>query len=213
MQAAKQIRLSRNAFSVRSGFQPVQVAEGVDPLEAELGLAADGGDVLHRGERLDPVALLRQVGVQQVQVELHVHGFLEQLPGQVQACFGGVDVLVQVEHQVVGDDGVAGGEERDQPVDQVPFGGGQLAEVGQVGVQVDFLDRPGVLDRVLEPVEELRVPHRTQGEVQARSSRRWAERFSAVVCPVRSMVTGRPHRIRGSPASRRALRRPARWSR
>jgi len=30
--------------------------------------------------------------------------------------------LVRVEHEVVGHDGVAGGEERNQPADQVPFG-------------------------------------------------------------------------------------------
>ena len=62
------------------------------------------------------------VGVEQRQVELHVQRFLVQLPRQVHARFGRVDVLVQVEHQVVGDDRIAGGEERDQALDQVPLG-------------------------------------------------------------------------------------------
>jgi hypothetical protein len=44
-----------------------------------------------------------------------VHGLLEQLPRQVEPPFWAVDVLVQVEHEVVRDDRVAGGEERDQP--------------------------------------------------------------------------------------------------
>ncbi len=115
-----------------------------------------------------PLGLVGHVGVQQRQVELHVHGFLEQLPGQVQPAFGRVDVLVQVEHEVVGHDRVAGGEERHQPADQVPLGRRQPPEVGQVGVQVDFLDGPGVRDRVPEPVVELRVPHRPQGQVHTR---------------------------------------------
>ena len=68
------------------------------------------------------LGVVGQVGVEQGQVELDVHGLLEQLPGQVQPGLGRVDVLVEVEHQVVGDDRVAGGEERHQPVDQVPLG-------------------------------------------------------------------------------------------
>ncbi len=66
--------------------------------------------------------LVGHVGVEQRQVELDVQRLLEQLPGQVQPGLGRVDVLVEVEHQVVGDDRVAGGEERDQPADQVPLG-------------------------------------------------------------------------------------------
>jgi hypothetical protein len=66
-------------------------------------------------------------------------------------------VLVQVEDQVVGHDGVAGGEERDQAADQVSFGRGECGQVGEVGMQIDLLDGPGVSDGVAEPVEEVRV--------------------------------------------------------
>ena len=89
-------------------------------------------------------------------------------------------MLVEVEHQVVGDDRVAGGEERDQPADQVPLGRRQPGQVGQVGVQVDLLDRPGVLDRVAEPVVELRVAHRAQGQVHARVEQQRRGRLSGV---------------------------------
>ena len=168
MHAAKQIRLSRNARRSAAVRSSAQLVERVDPAEAELRLAPDRRDVLHRGERLGPFALVWHVGVQQGQVELDVHGLLEQLPGQVQPALGRVDVLVEVEHEVVGDDRVAGGEEGDQPGDQVPLGGRQLGQVGEVGVQVDLLDGPGVLDRVAEAVVEVRVAHRPQGQVHAR---------------------------------------------
>lgn len=101
---------------VVAGAQLVQVGDGVDPAVAELRLGADRGDVPHRRERLGPLLGIGDVGVEQGQVELDVHGLLEQLPGQVEPGFGGVDVLVEVEHQVVRDDRVAGGEERHEPV-------------------------------------------------------------------------------------------------
>src|ERR1700710_122464 len=44
----------------------------------------------------------------------------------------------------------------------------QPSQVLEVGVQVDLLDRPGVLDGIAEPVVELGITHRTQGEVHPR---------------------------------------------
>ena len=167
MHAAKQIRLSRNVRRSSRVSSASQVEDRVDPPEAELGLGLDRRDVLDRGERLVPLVLVGDVGVEQGQVELDVHRLLEQLAGQVEPALGAVDVLVEVEHQVVGHDRVAGGEERDQPGDQVPLGGGEPLQVGEVGVQVDLLDRPGVLDRVAVAVVEVRVAHRPQGQVHA----------------------------------------------
>ena len=46
-----------------------------------------------------------------------------ELARQVHARLGRVDVPVEVQHQVVRDDRVAGREEGDQPLDQVPLGG------------------------------------------------------------------------------------------
>ena len=65
-------------------------------------------------------ALVRigHVGVEQRQVELHVQRFLVELARQVHARLGRVDVLVEVEHEVVRDDRVAGREERDEPLDR-----------------------------------------------------------------------------------------------
>ena len=127
MQAAKQIRLSRNVRRSSSVSQLVEVADRVHPLEAELGLGADRRDRLDGREGLGPLVVVGQVGVEQRQVELHVQRLLVQLAGQEQPGLGGVDVLVQVEHEVVGDDRVAGGEEGDEPADEVPLGRQQLA--------------------------------------------------------------------------------------
>ena len=109
-------------------------------------------------------------------------------------------MLVEVEHQVVGHDRVAGGEERDQPRDQVPLGVGEPLQVLEVGVQVDLLDGPGVLDGVAVAVVEVRVAHRPQGQVHARVE----QHPVGVGGRVGSVVTGRPRSSRGSPASRRA---------
>ncbi len=88
------------------------------------------------------------VVVQQRQIELDVQRFLEQLPRQVHARFGRVDVPVQADDQIVRHDGIAGGEERHQPLDQVPVGRRHpLRQVAEVDLEVDLLHRPGVLDR------------------------------------------------------------------
>ena len=204
MHAAKQIRLSRNRRRSSAVVSSSQLEDRVDPPEAELGLAPDRRDVLDRRERLVPLALVGHVGVEQGQVELDVHGLLEQLARQVEPALGRVDVLVEVEHQVVGHDRVAGGEERDQPADQVPLGAAKPLQVLEVGVQVDLLDGPGVLDRVAEPVVEVRVAHRPQGQVHpgVEQHRLRSVGGRAVV------VTGRPRRSRGSPGSTRPPRRP-----
>ena len=149
-------------------FQPVQVLDRVDPLEAELAFLADRRNGLDRRERLVALGRIGDVGVEQGEVELHVQRFLVELARQVHARFGRVDVLVQIQHQVVRDDGVAGGEERHQPLDQVALGGGHLrAEVADVHREIHFLDGPGVLDRVAVHLVERRVAHRAQGELEA----------------------------------------------
>ena len=168
MQAAKQIRFRRNCRRSLAGLRAVEVLDRVDPAEAEVGLALDRRDVLDRRERLLALGHVRQVVVEQGQVELDVQRLLVELARQVHPRLGRVDVLVEVEHQVVADDRVAGGEERHQPLDQVPLGGGDPpVEVGQVGREVDLLDRPGVLDRRLVHLEEGGIPHRPQGQVHA----------------------------------------------
>src|SRR5690606_27543717 len=79
-----------------------------------------------------------------------------------------IEVLVEVQHQDVGDDRIARGEERDQAVDQVPVGGGHLVvQVGNVDLEVDLVHRPGVPDRVAVHLVEVRITHRAQGELEA----------------------------------------------
>ncbi|MNI38245.1 hypothetical protein D3C73_923780 [compost metagenome] len=148
-----------------AGLDALQVLDRIDPLEAEIGLLLDRVDVLHRGEGFDALVRIRQVVVQQGQVELHVQRFFIQLARQVHARFGRVQVLVQVQHQVVGHDRIAGGEERDKTMDQVTLARRHLAvQVADVDLEVDLFHRPGVLDRIPVHVIELRVAHRAQGQ-------------------------------------------------
>ena len=168
MQAAKQIRLSRNCRRSSRVSSAASSLDRVDPAHAELGLAPDRRDVLDRRER--PLALLGigHVGVEQRQVELDVQRLLVELARQVHARLGRVDVLVEVEHQVVRDDRVAGREERDQPLDQVPLGRASSCARSPTSVrEVDLLDGPGVLDRVAVHLEELRIRHRAQRQAHA----------------------------------------------
>jgi hypothetical protein len=147
----------------------MQVAKQmVHPAQAELGLGPDRRDVLDGGERLLALGHVRQVGVQERQVELDVQRLLVELAAQVEAGLGRVHVAVEVEHHVVGHDRVAGGEERHQAVDEVPLGGVELAgQVQQVVGEVDLVHGPGVADGIPVQVVEGRVPHRSQGEVES----------------------------------------------
>src|SRR5438876_569284 len=72
----------------------------VHPLEAELRFFLDGGDVVDRGKSLFPLRRIRDVGVEQSQVELNVQGLFVQLPGKVHPRFGRIDVLVQIQNQI-----------------------------------------------------------------------------------------------------------------
>lgn len=96
-------------------------------------------------------------------------GFLVELAAQIQPGLGRVDVLVEAEHEVVGNDRVAGGEERHEASDQVGLGRAELvAQVRDVTAQVDLFDDPRVADGGPVVLVELRVPHRPQRQVEAR---------------------------------------------
>jgi hypothetical protein len=92
-------------------------------LEAEVGLGLDRRDVLDRGEGALAVLDVRDVAVEQRQVELDVERFLVELAREVHPRLGRVDVLVEVQHEVVRDDRVAGREERDEALHEVLLGG------------------------------------------------------------------------------------------
>jgi hypothetical protein len=81
---------------VLRGLEAVQGANRVDPLCTELRLLADRRDVLDRVEC--PVTLLRvgDVRIEERQIELHVQRLFVELPREVHARFGRVDVLVEV---------------------------------------------------------------------------------------------------------------------
>ena len=106
-----------------------------------------------------------------------MHGLFKELAREIKPRFGRVDVLVEIEHQVVRHDRIAGGEEGDQALDKVDLGGREArAQVDQVGREVDFFDGPGVLDAVSEHVEEDGILHRPQGEAEA-----WVEDVTVVL--------------------------------
>ncbi len=68
---------------------------------------------------------------------------------------------VQADHQIVGNDGVAGREEGHQALDQMPLRGRHaLLQMAQVDLEVDLLDRPGVLDRGPVHFVEAGIAHR-----------------------------------------------------
>ena len=70
--------------------------------------------------------MIGNIRIEQREVELNVQRFFIQLPRQIHACAsGGIDVLVEIEHKIVRDNRVAGCEERDEAIDQVPFRGAQ----------------------------------------------------------------------------------------
>ena len=157
MQAAKQIRFSRNCRRSLARLEAV-AARGSSRASAgrTRALLLDRRDVLDRREGPAPLLGIGHVGVEQRQVELHVQRLLVELARQVHARLGRVDVLVEVQHEVVRDDRVAGGEERDQALR--PGGARRrvmlAAQVGDVGREVDLLDRPGVLDGGAVHLEE-----------------------------------------------------------
>jgi hypothetical protein len=99
-----------------------------------------------------------------------VHGFFKQLAREVEARHRRVDVFVEVEDEVVGDDGITCREEGYETLDDVDLGRGDLRfEVCEVGLEVDLFDGPGVLDAVAEHVVEDRERHRTKGEAGAQA--------------------------------------------
>ena len=77
-------------------------------------------------------------------------------------------MFVEIEHQVVGDDGVAGGEERNQALDQMSFRRPELvSQVVDIQREVDFLHRPSVAHRIAVHLVERRIAHRSQREREA----------------------------------------------
>ena len=150
MQPAKQMRLRRNCSGSCRCAQLVELLDGVHPLHAELRLLGDGRDVLDRGEGGCARVGIGDVVVEQRQVELDVHRLFKELAREIQARFGRVDVLVEIEHEVVRDDGVAGGEEGDEALDEMDLRRREArAQVDKIGREVDLFDGPGVVDAVL----------------------------------------------------------------
>ena len=81
MQAAKQIRFSRNAR--RSAGLASSRSPKTESIQRKQksALRLIDGMFSHGRERLGPLGLVGNVGVEQGQVELDVHGLLEQLRG------------------------------------------------------------------------------------------------------------------------------------
>ena len=94
--------------------------------------------------------------------------FFVQLPRQVHPRLGRIDVFVEIQHEIVGDDAVAGGEERDQAFDQMPVGGRQFVlQIVEIDTEIDLLHRPRIADGVAVHLVERGVTHRSQREREA----------------------------------------------
>jgi hypothetical protein len=160
-------QVQQELAAVLYGLQVIELLNGVHPAHAEIGLLVNRRNVLHGGEGGGALVGIRDVVVQQREVELHVHSLFKQLAREIETSFRRIDVLVEIQHQVVGDDGVTGGEEGDQALDKVNLGRGELAaQIDQVGGEVDLFHGPGVLDAVAEHVIEDRVAHGAQGQAE-----------------------------------------------
>ena len=111
--------------------------------------------------------MIGNVVVEESEIELHVQRLLEQLPGQVHARFGCVDVLVQAQDQIVRHNGIAGGEERYETLDEVAIGRAHAPlHVTQINLKIDFFHAPGILDGGTVHLIELRIAHGPKGEIE-----------------------------------------------
>ena len=91
----------------------------VEPLQRPLGLLGDDGHGLGGVEQVGLLVLFGDVGVDQQRVGLAVDGLDQHLHGVEGAGFGGLDVLVEVDGEVLVDDAVGGGEEGQHVLDEV----------------------------------------------------------------------------------------------
>ena len=122
MHAAKQMRLRRNCrrCSRVSSWSSCWM-ESIHFMQ-KSAFFADRRNVFDGGKGRGAVVGIGHVVVEQGEIELDVNGLFIELPGEIEPRLGRVDVLVEVQHQVVGDDRVAGGEEGDESLDQMDLG-------------------------------------------------------------------------------------------
>src|ERR1043165_4271156 len=62
------------------GFQCVEFLDGIHPFHAELSFLADRGNVFHSGKSGGAFFRIRDVGIEQCEIELDMYGFFKQLP-------------------------------------------------------------------------------------------------------------------------------------
>ena len=147
--------------------QRADILDRVEPLHTELPLCPDRRDVLDGGERLMALLGVRDVGVEQRQVELHVERLLVELAREVHPRLWRVDVLVEREHEVVRDDGIPRGKERDEALDKVALGVAHLlAKIPHVPREVDLFHGPCIANRVAVHLVKGGVIHRTQRQAE-----------------------------------------------
>ena len=165
-------------------------------------LRADRGNVLDGGKGLRAALVIRHVVIEQRQVELDVQRFLVELAREIHARLRRIDVPIQADHEVVRDDRIAGGKESHQPLDEMPIRGRHaLAQMSEIDLEIDLLDRPRVLDRRPIHLVEARVAHGPQRQIEARIEQ---VPVATARCPVVSSaaLTGRPRSSADSRASR-----------
>ena len=111
---------------------------------------------------LSSTMVVMLLGQSRVFFSMSRDGLLPSWASKVHPRFRRVDVLIQIQHQVVGYDRISGGEERNQAIDKVALGRSEaLVEVPDVGKEIDFFDRPGVLDGIAILLIEGGILHRS----------------------------------------------------
>jgi len=114
----------------------------VDPLEGPVGLLRDHGDSLNGVEQEILLLGVLDVGVDEEGVGLGVdvlHGDLETVEG---AGLGDLDLVGELHGQILVDNAVRCGEEREHHLDEMLFLVIEILPVGEIGGEVDFLGGP-----------------------------------------------------------------------
>eukprot|EP00968_Pinguiococcus_pyrenoidosus_P002070 scaffold109_cov252-Pinguiococcus_pyrenoidosus.AAC.55 len=156
-----------DAFHRGEGDQPFsERARAVHPSQRPVGLSLDAGHGAVSPQQLPLLHRILHVRVQQERVRLRVHALHGDLEAVEASCLRQRDLPLEVVHQVLHDDAVAAGEERQNHAHEVLLPVIQLRPVVQILAEVDLLRRPEAGLVLLVELPQLRVPDRKQHEAR-----------------------------------------------
>ncbi len=95
--------------------------------------------------------------------------FLEELTREVHPRFGGVDVLVKIDDQVICDDRIARREKSDKAADEVLLARCHaLTQVMDICREINLLDGPCIRDCLAVHLIKMWISHRSESQREAR---------------------------------------------